>query len=69
MNKFLPLCQRRPEILSQNSKTVLHKLCMYLAKTFPDIHITPLEITFQLNITPLGICRGSHEITTTLIIR
>lgn len=69
MNKFLPLCQRHAENLSQNSKTVLYNLYMYLAKTFPNIHITPLEITFQLNIIPLGICKGSHEIMTTLIFR
>lgn len=68
MNKFLPLCQRHAKNLSQNSKTVLHNLYMYLAKTFPDIYITQLKITFALNITPLGICNSSHEITTTLII-
>lgn len=68
MNKFLPLCQRHARNISQNSKTVLHNLYKYLVETFPDILITPAEITFQFNITPLGICKGSHEIMTTLIL-
>lgn len=68
MNKFLPLCQRHVRNISQNSKTVLHNLYKYLVETFPDILITPAEITFQFNITPLGICKGSREIMTTLIL-